>query len=35
MGMLGLADASIQNSSLDMGGDPLGGLIVWLFNLIG
>lgn len=35
MGMLGLADAAIQNSSLDMGGDPLGGLIVWLFNLIG
>uniref|UniRef100_UPI00359CAEE8 PTS transporter subunit IIC n=1 Tax=Faecalicatena contorta TaxID=39482 RepID=UPI00359CAEE8 len=35
MGMLNLADASIQNSSLDMGGDPLGGLIVWLFNLIG
>ena len=32
MGMLGLADPASLNSSLDMGGDPLGGLIVWLFS---
>ena len=33
MGMLGLADPASLNSSLDMGGDPLGGLLVWLFGL--
>lgn len=33
MGLLGLADAAAMNSSLDMGGDPLGGLLVWLFGL--
>lgn len=36
MGMLGLADASAGlNSSLDMGGDPLGALFVWVAKLIG
>lgn len=33
MGMIGLADPASLNSSLDMGGDPLGGLLVWLFGL--
>lgn len=33
MGMLGLADPASLNSSLDMGGDPLGGLLVWRFGL--
>lgn len=32
MGMLGLADPAMVNSSLDMGGDPLGGLLVWAFS---
>lgn len=35
MGMLGLAEPSILNSSMDMGGDPLGGLLVWVFGLFG
>lgn len=33
MGMLGLADAAVVNSSLDMGGDPLGALLIKLFSL--
>lgn len=33
MGLLGLADPASLNSSLDMGGDPLGGLLVWLFGM--
>lgn len=33
MSALGLAEASIMNSSLDMGGDPLGGLLVWVFGM--
>lgn len=33
MGQLGLADASVVNSCFDMGGDPLGALIVWIFSL--
>lgn len=33
MGLLGLADPASLNSSLDMGGDPLGGLIVWISTL--
>lgn len=33
MGTLGLADPAVVNSSFDMGGDPLGALIVWIFGL--
>ncbi len=33
MGQLGLADASVVNSCFDMGGDPLGALITWIFGL--
>lgn len=32
MSLLGLAEPSVLNSSLDMGGDPLGGLLVWIFG---
>ncbi len=35
MGNLGLADPAVVNSSMDMGGDPLGALITWIFSLIG
>ncbi len=35
MGNLGLADPSVLNSSLDMGGDPLGALLVWISSLLG
>lgn len=33
MGTLGLADPEVINSSFDMGGDPLGALIIWVFGL--
>ena len=33
MGNLGLADPAVVNSSFDMGGDPLGALIIWIFGL--
>ena len=33
MGLLGLADPSISNSSFDMGGDPLGAALVYIFQL--
>lgn len=33
MGMLSLADPAALNSSLDMGGDPLGALLVWVFGM--
>lgn len=35
MGTLGLADPAVVNSSFDMGGDPLGALIIWIFGLFG
>ena len=35
MGNLGLADPNVLNSSLDMGGDPLGALLVWISSLLG
>ncbi|NBH80833.1 PTS galactitol transporter subunit IIC [Clostridiaceae bacterium] len=35
MGLLGLADPASMNSSLDMGGDPLGGLLVYIFHFFG
>ena len=33
MGNLGLADPGVANSCFDMGGDPLGALIFWVFHL--
>ena len=33
MGNLGLADPAVVNSSFDMGGDPLGALLIWIFGL--
>ncbi len=33
MGTLGLADPTVVNSSFDMGGDPLGALIIRIFAL--
>lgn len=33
MGQLGLADPNVLNSCFDMGGDPLGALLVWVFGL--
>ena len=33
MGNLGLADPEVINSSFDMGGDPLGALLIWIFGL--
>jgi len=35
MGLLGLADPDILNSSYDMGGDPLGFLLIKIFGLFG
>lgn len=33
MGLLGLADAAVVNSSFDMGGDPLGALMIYVFQM--
>ncbi len=33
MGMLGLADPAVVNSSMDMGGDPVGALMVYIFKM--
>ncbi|WP_180994697.1 PTS transporter subunit IIC [Clostridium sp. chh4-2] len=33
MGLLGLADQAVVNSSFDMGGDPLGAVMVYIFQL--
>ncbi|MBS6644269.1 MAG: PTS galactitol transporter subunit IIC [Clostridiaceae bacterium] len=35
MGLLNLADPNVVNSSFDMGGDPLGALLVYIFKMFG